>query len=142
MSIGSLQEQVQRESAQRWRKDVDARYSYPNLYVAGRTKHANAFNCAQRSHQQQLETAAAFTLFALTTALSFPVVATVLSISYTVSRRIWAKGYGGNNDEGETLNGATVLSSQAFFGLLWPRWHSCHSWYVNLTGLFTFLVNK
>jgi len=83
-------------------------------------------------------TAAAFTLFALTTALSFPVVATVLSISYTVSRRIWAKGYGGNNDEGNAQRRYSAFFSGFFWSALTALAFMSLMVCVNLTGLFTF----
>ena len=138
MSIGSLRNKYKEKARKDGEKDVDARYSYPNLYVAGGTKHANAFNCAQRSHQQQLETVAAFTLFALTAALSFPVVATVASIIYTISRRIWAKGYGSNNDAGDAQRRYSAFFSGFFWKALATLGFMSFMVCVNLTGLFTF----
>merc|ERR1712146_274687 len=40
MSIGSLRKKYKEKARKDGEKDVDARYSYPNLYVAGGTKHA------------------------------------------------------------------------------------------------------
>ena len=133
---------TRRKHAKMEKKDVDERYSYPNLYVSGGTKHANAFNCAQRSHQQQLETVAAFTMFALTAALSFPVVATVASIIYTISRRIWAKGYGSNNDEGDAQRRYSAFFSGFFWKALATLGFMSFMVCANLTGLLHFGKQK
>eukprot|EP00729_Bicosta_minor_P021836 gene21836-8905_t len=74
-------------------ENCEARYSLPNLYVAGSTKHSKAFNCWQRSHQQALETLPqvyATTLFA---GLAFPVTTTLGGLWWLAGRITWATGY-------------------------------------------------
>jgi glutathione S-transferase len=59
----------------------------------GTSKHAKAFNCVQRSHQQMLETLPGYFITVLVTGLEYPVVAFVLASGWLVSRMVWVKGY-------------------------------------------------
>ena len=74
-------------------KDVETRYALPNLYVDGNTKHARAFNCVQRSHQQAFETLPQLYVFTLIATLLFPVTAAVNVGLWLVGRMVWTKGY-------------------------------------------------
>jgi len=74
-------------------KDVEARYSYPNLYVDGNTPHAKAFNCVQRSHQQALETLTQMAVFTAVASAVFPVAAGLNMACWWYGRFVWATGY-------------------------------------------------
>ena len=136
MSIGGKRSKFMERARKDGEKDVDARYSSPNLYVSGGTKHANAFNCAQRSHQQQLEMSGAFNFFVLASGVAFPATAAVAGFLYTFSRRIWAKSYA--NDEGDASKRYSSPLSRlywySFLALMFMSGMTC----INLTGFFTF----
>ena len=74
-------------------KDAEARFSYPNLYCEGNTANAKFFNCAQRGHQQALETYPQFLAFSYATAMRFPLSAAVLGLLWCYARVQWAAGY-------------------------------------------------
>lgn len=74
-------------------KNVAERYEIPNLYAQGTSKHVQAFNCVQRSHQQILETFPGYVFTVLITGLEFPITAFVLASLWLYSRIVWVKGY-------------------------------------------------
>jgi hypothetical protein len=74
-------------------KDTEARYSLPNLYVDGNTKHSQAFNCVQRSHQQAFETLPQLYAFTFSAALVFPVSAACNVTLWLYGRMKWSKAY-------------------------------------------------
>ena len=80
-------------------KNAEERYALPNLYVDGGSKHAKAFNCVQRSHQQAFETLPQFYVFTLTAALVFPVAAAVIVGMWMVGRITWSTGYASSGGE-------------------------------------------
>ena len=47
--VGSARKKWMEKAKKDGEKDVDARYSLPNLYVTGDTFNSKAFNCHQRS---------------------------------------------------------------------------------------------
>ena len=49
MGVGSARKKWMEKAKKDGEKDVDARYSLPNLYVGGNTFNSKAFNCHQRS---------------------------------------------------------------------------------------------
>lgn len=55
MAVGSARKTFMEKARKDGEDNVDVRYSLPNLYVDGNTPNAKAFNCVQRSHQQQRE---------------------------------------------------------------------------------------
>ena len=136
MTVGGKRSKFKERARKDGEKDVDTRYSPPNLYVQGGTKHANAFNCAQRSHQQQLEMCGAFNIFVLASSLAFPATSAVAGFLYTFSRRVWVKGYA--NDDGDASKRYSGTFSRlfwkSFLGLMFLSFMTC----VNLTGMFTF----
>ncbi|CAM9673108.1 unnamed protein product, partial [Ectocarpus fasciculatus] len=91
-------------------KDAEARFSYPNLYVEGNTENAKLFNCAQRGHQQALETYTQFVTFSLVSGISFPVATALCGLVWSVSRYYWASGYakGDPNKRYEHFLGAGI----------------------------------
>ena len=74
-------------------KDVDERYALPNLYVEGGTKHARAFNCVQRSHQQAFETLPQLLCFTAVASTVFPLSAAANMALWLVGRVVWSTGY-------------------------------------------------
>lgn len=93
MGVGSARKKWMEKAKKDGEKDVDARYSMPNLYVSGNTFNSKAFNCHQRSHQQQLETVSLFNFSTFVAGLVFPVTSACTAFMYLVCRRVWAKGY-------------------------------------------------
>lgn len=59
----------------------------------GTSKHAKAFNCVQRSHQQILETLPGYFITALVSGLEYPVATFCFASVWLHSRMVWAKGY-------------------------------------------------
>ena len=74
-------------------KDVDNRFSLPNLYVEGGSKHARAFNCVQRSHQQAFETLPQLIFFTLVAAAAWPLAAAANIALWWLGRVTWTAGY-------------------------------------------------
>jgi hypothetical protein len=80
-------------------KDVEERYDLPNLYAQGTSKHAKAFNCAQRSHQQIFETFPQMCMVSMISAVHYPITAAVFAATYFVGRYSMSAGYA--NEEGD-----------------------------------------
>jgi len=80
-------------------KDVEERYGLPNLYAQGTSKHARAFNCYQRSHQQIFETFPYFCIVSLIGAVHYPITAGLACVSYCVGRVALSNCYA--NEEGD-----------------------------------------
>ncbi len=74
-------------------ENVEERYLLPNLYAQGTSKHAKAFNCIQRSHQQIFETFTTVTLSGIMASISFPICTAVSTLMYAVGRYQLSKGY-------------------------------------------------
>ncbi|KAL7527157.1 hypothetical protein ACHAWF_002058 [Thalassiosira exigua] len=74
-------------------KDVDERFSYPNLYAQGTSKHVRAFNCVQRSHQQIFETFTTAVVGGMAGAVTFPICTSISTLIYAVGRYYLSKGY-------------------------------------------------
>ena len=49
MAVGGARKKWMEKAKKDGEKDVEARYSMPNLYVSGNTINAKGFNCHQRS---------------------------------------------------------------------------------------------
>lgn len=80
-------------------KNAEERYALPNMYVDGGSKHAKAFNCVQRSHQQAFETLPQFYMFTATSALLFPVTAAGIVGMWILGRMVWSSGYAESNGD-------------------------------------------
>eukprot|EP00540_Astrosyne_radiata_P018620 CAMPEP_0116845848 /NCGR_PEP_ID=MMETSP0418-20121206/13507_1 /TAXON_ID=1158023 /ORGANISM="Astrosyne radiata, Strain 13vi08-1A" /LENGTH=176 /DNA_ID=CAMNT_0004477029 /DNA_START=181 /DNA_END=708 /DNA_ORIENTATION=+ len=72
--------------------DVD-RYELPNLYVAGTSKHAKAFNSRQRAHQQVLETLSHQYMVILFASLAYPMSTLLCTCIWVYARMNYAAGY-------------------------------------------------
>lgn len=80
-------------------ENAEDRYSYPNLYVEGNSKHAKAFNCVQRSHQHMFENLTQVVLSAMTGAVSYPITTALATLVFVVGRYKFTMGYA--HSEGE-----------------------------------------
>ena len=98
-SVGAARTKFKELAKKDNEKEIEERFSLPNLYVEGNTKWAKAFNCVQRSHQQQLETLTQFFACILVSALVFPLTATLLLFISLVSRYVWAKSYSASDGD-------------------------------------------
>lgn len=74
-------------------KDVDERYALPNLYAQGTSKHAKAFNCVQRSHQQIFETFPQHCLLSMVGALHYPISTACSTLVYAAGRITMSRCY-------------------------------------------------
>jgi uncharacterized MAPEG superfamily protein len=75
----------------------EERYSYPKAYAEGFSRHAKKFNCAQRAHQQTMETYPTFVFCSLVGAMAFPVTTALAGFVWSYSRQVWSKGYQSGN---------------------------------------------
>lgn len=64
-----------------------------DLYVDGNTKHARAFNCVQRSHQQAFETLPQFLFFTAAASILHPLTAAANVTMWLIGRMTWSSGY-------------------------------------------------
>jgi hypothetical protein len=113
MTVGAARNKYKELASKDGEKDVELRYSLPNLYVDGRSKHARAFNCVQRSHQQILETLTMYVFVACAAGIQFPLFTTIICALSLVSRRQWVKGY--VQSEGDSIK----RYSLPFSGFFW-----------------------
>jgi len=90
-TVGSLRTKYMELARKDGEKDVDARYSLPNLYVDGLSKHARAFNCAQRSHQQAFETLPQLLFFTLVASAAYPLAAAGNVALWLIGRVTWTR---------------------------------------------------
>jgi MAPEG family len=93
MSVGGKRKSFMEKARKDGEENVDARYSLPNLYVDGHTKHSMAFNKVQRSHQNILESITHLVVSALFSSLVFPVTATFCVLLAFLARITWTSGY-------------------------------------------------
>ena len=113
LSIGAARSKYKELAKKDGEKNVEDRYSLPNLYVDGNTKHSKAFNCVQRSHQQIFETLHMYLFCSMVSGLSFPLTVSVACSVWLYSRMKWVAGY--STSEGD----AAKRYSQRYSGLFW-----------------------
>ena len=113
MSVGGKRKSFMSKAKKDGEENVEERYSLPNLYVSGGTKHSRAFNCVQRAHQQILETLPQFFLMALVSGLSFPGVTFVVCVAWLYARYVWVQGY--MKSEGDAIK----RYSHPFAAFIW-----------------------
>jgi len=92
-SVGAARTKFMELAKKDGEKDCEARYALPNLYVDGNSKHARAFNCVQRSHQQAFETLPQLLFFTAAAAAAFPLAAAANVGLWLVGRIYWSAGY-------------------------------------------------
>jgi len=113
MSVGSARSKYSSLAEKDGEKNVPERYELPNLYAQGTSKHALAFNCVQRSHQQILETLPGYFCTVLFTGLEFPITAFVFASLWLYSRIVWVRGYSASNGD------PSKRYSHPFSGFFW-----------------------
>ena len=98
-------------------KDVEERYDLPNLYAQGTSKHARAFNCIQRSHQQIFEHFSQMVLFGLVGAVEYPLTSAFATLMYAVGRYAFSNGYA-SGDGDATKRYSSPLARYMWWGIL------------------------
>ena len=113
--------------------DVDERYSLPNLYAQGTSKHAKAFNCAQRSHQHIFETYTLAVVSGIAGAVTFPICSSISSLIYGVGRYYLSRGY--LESEGDASKRYVYsMGKYMWYGLLGNAFLGTASCIVLMTG--------
>ena len=79
--------------------------AYPALYASGKSAEDTKFNCAQRAHQNTLETLPIVNLMTLSSALVYPRLAGMFGAFWVVGRFLYIHGYSENGPEGRMLGG-------------------------------------
>lgn len=85
------------------RKKYDVQY--PALYAPESHKHAKAFNCVQRAHQNTLESWAPIMILMLVVGLCAPKPAAAFGGIWVASRFIYGYGYATGGPQGRMLGG-------------------------------------
>lgn len=98
-------------------KDAEERYGLPNLYVQGNSKHARAFNAAQRSHQHIRETYPLACVGALLGAWQFPLASALATLTYATGRIIVSANYAASEGNA-SLRYSNPLARLVWYGLL------------------------
>jgi hypothetical protein len=95
-TLGAARKKFREKAVKDGDKDAEDRFSYPNLYViplGPNDTNAKLFNCAQRGHQQALETYTQFALFSVMSGLRFPLATAFVGLFWSYARLHWANGY-------------------------------------------------
>jgi glutathione S-transferase len=85
------------------RKKFDVKY--PTLYAESSHKHAKAFNCVQRAHQQTLEWMAPVMVMTAANGLVFPIAAAQCCAVWTVGKILYINGYSSGDPEKRQVGG-------------------------------------
>lgn len=72
---------------------------YPALYAKGDDEKALKFNCAQRGHQNCLETFPHYLVFSLIAGLRHPILASLMGLLWIISRYQFFEGYSTGDPE-------------------------------------------
>ena len=76
---------------------------YPNLYAPPGHKNEEAFNCAQRAHQNTVESQALFLVELVVVGLFYPLFAASCGSLYSVGRILYGYGYAKNGPDGRLI---------------------------------------
>jgi glutathione S-transferase len=76
--------------------------NYPALYAPEGHQNAERFNCAQRAHQNTLESIAMVNILMLLNALLFPQTSAALGAVWCVGRVLYIQGYSDKGPDGRT----------------------------------------
>ena len=76
---------------------------YPNLYAPPGHKNEEAFNCAQRAHQNTVESQALFLVELVVVGLFYPLFAATCGALYSVGRILYGYGYAKNGPDGRLI---------------------------------------
>jgi len=74
-------------------EEAESRYSLPKMQAEGFSVEAKRFNCAQRGHQQALETYGSFVAMSIIGGLAVPLVTAGSGLLWSIARKKWAEGY-------------------------------------------------
>ena len=99
MKVGQARGKYKELAEKDGEKDLD-RYSYPNLYVSGSSKHAIAFNNVQRAHQHVLEVIAQMYVAAIFSGIVYPLTASVSTCLWAYGRSVWSTKYADDGADG------------------------------------------
>lgn len=118
MAVGHARKKYMELAKKDGEPDVEERYDLPNLYAQGTSKHARAFNCAQRSHQHILETWTQCVLSSLVSTVQFPITAAFLTGLYAVGRISLTNDYYKAEGDPSKRYAHKLLSMNAWYGLV------------------------
>ena len=91
---------------------------YPTMYADEKEhKHAQAFNCVQRAHQNTVEFSPAFLMCLLIGGLQYPLVAAALGAVYGLARIQYFKGYS-SGEANKRFSGGGFFFMPAYFGVV------------------------
>ena len=76
---------------------------YPNLYAPPGHKNEEAFNCAQRAHQNTVESQALFLVELVVVGLFYPLFAATCGALYSVGRILYGYGYATKGPDGRLI---------------------------------------
>ena len=76
---------------------------YPNLYAPPGHKNEEAFNCAQRAHQNTVESQALFLVELVIVGLFYPLFAATCGALYSVGRILYGYGYATKGPDGRLI---------------------------------------
>ena len=76
---------------------------YPNLYAPPGHKNEEAFNCAQRAHQNTVEGMAMFLVELVIVGLFYPLFAASCGGLWSVGRILYGYGYAKNGPDGRLI---------------------------------------
>eukprot|EP00992_Anisonema_acinus_P009708 TRINITY_DN5902_c0_g1_i1.p1 TRINITY_DN5902_c0_g1~~TRINITY_DN5902_c0_g1_i1.p1 ORF type:complete len:142 (+),score=28.38 TRINITY_DN5902_c0_g1_i1:33-458(+) len=95
---------------------------YPNLYAPTGHKHAEAFDCIQRAHQNTLENFAPIQILMVLNGLLFPRAAAGFGLIWVLARVIYGIGYAKGGASGRMAGAA--LSHVGDFPLMFLTFYS------------------
>lgn len=98
-------------------EQVEERYSLPNLYVQGTSKHAMAFNCIQRSHQHIFETLNQMVVFSFVGWIHYPISSSIITSIYMIGRVHLSNGYA-QSDGDPSKRYSSKLARGTWWGLI------------------------
>ena len=81
--------------------------SYPKMYADGDSKEANAFNCAQRAHQNTLEGLPITAVTMIACGTIYPIASASLGAIWSCGRLLYIYGYSNHGPEGR-MYGALI----------------------------------
>jgi hypothetical protein len=99
--VGSARKKYMDQAKLDGEENVEERYAFPNLYVQGISKNAQAFNATQRSHQHIFETLPSVMLTSIVNAFQYPALTAVFTAVYAAGRVVFTTDYGKSEGKAE-----------------------------------------
>lgn len=117
MKVGAARRKYKELAEKDGETEVEERYALPNLYAQGTSKHARAFNCVQRAHQQIFETFPQVILSSLVAAWNFPISTALATTVYCAGRVAFSNGYAaGEGDASQRYS--SKLAKYMWYGIV------------------------